>query len=103
MNKTTLTNEKGISGILVLIAVTAVVGVFILFLINQIRDRNVEVQEAIVTQKVVITPKEDEFEEIAEDESTPEEINNEVLDELDALVKELDEDVLSDDLDDLEL
>lgn len=56
---------------------------------------------APVNQSTIIKQETNEFEEISEDETTPEEINNEVLDELDDIMNSVDGDGSAEDLSEL--
>lgn len=87
--------QGGFSSILLVIAVLAIVGVFVLYLYNTINSTEVPGLD-VGTSKIMrvntdATEKsgkymmQESFEELEEDDTTPEEINNESLSELDAL------------------
>ena len=105
-----MNNQKGMSSILVIIAVLAIVAVFALYLYNMSNSVNIPLlnmgSEENTVEKTENTQMEQEvtFEKMEEDESTPEEINNDVVSELDSIVAELESDkTLDSDLKDLEL
>lgn len=105
-----MNNQKGMSSILVIIAVLAIVGVFVLYLYNMSNSANIpflDMGSEKNNQMNTETPKMEPqitFEKMDEDESTPVEINNDVVSELDSIVAELESDkTLDSDLKDLEL
>lgn len=95
-------NEKGISGILLLLlAVGVLIGVFFYFKKIATVDAPADGSEAMMEEKRDSMEKEESaFDSLDEDEDTPEEIDNEVLEELDSLILDLEED--EEDLTDLE-
>lgn len=108
LNHIKTNKQSGFSGLLVVIALAAIVGVFVLYFMKSTETVDLPIEkdgsyrndgsgDSMMNEPV-------EYEEIAEDETTPESINNETLDELDSLMMELDSDTtMNADLDELEL
>ncbi len=84
-------NQRGFSSLLVIIALAAVVGVFLLYVLNMVANTEVPLftdnsnpagfKDSAVT-----------FEELEEDEATPIEIDNTTVNELDVIVKDIEND-----------
>ena len=103
MKTNNLNNRKGFSSIIVILAVLAVVLMFVLYVYKLVLNTSFG-DDVRLTQPTQNMDGKMMYEPLEEDETTPEEINNEAVDELDSILKELDEDVLiEDDLSDLEL
>ncbi len=90
-------NQKGISSLIILLIVVAVIGVF---LYMKKMKAPVDVMEETMEMTEGETPV--EYEMLEEDETTPEEIDNDALDELDMLMEEIDS-TSNEDLSDLAL
>ncbi len=84
-------NQKGFSSLLVIIALVAVVGVFILYVLNTVANTDTSMQNDD-SDYVMMDDSEATFEEIEEDETTPVEIDNTTVTELDTLVKDIEND-----------
>lgn len=98
-----MNNQKGFSGLLLVIIVGVIVGIGVY--LYQMEDGESSVMEYVseVAEQLVEDSKESiDFEDIEEPEGTPEEIGNEALNELDALMNEVDATVIGEDLSDLE-
>lgn len=84
-------SQKGFSSLLVIIALVAVVGVFILYILNVVANTEVpllpENSDSVVTGNSETT-----FEELEEDETTPIEIDNVTVTELDTLIMDVEND-----------
>ncbi len=90
-------DQKGISSLIILLIVVAVIGVF---LYMKKMKAPVDVMEETMEMTEGETPV--EYEMLEEDETTPEEIDNDALDELDMLMEEIDS-TSNEDLSDLAL
>lgn len=91
-------NQKGITSLMILLIVVAVIGVFLYMKKMKTGDDMVVEEPTYMTEEE--TPM--EYEMLEEDETTPEEINNDTLDELDMLMEEIDS-TSNEDLSDLAL
>ncbi len=90
-------DQKGISSLIIRLIVVAVIGVF---LYMKKMKAPVDVMEETMEMTEGETPV--EYEMLEEDETTPEEIDNDALDELDMLMEEIDS-TSNEDLSDLAL
>ena len=108
-NIRTNSNSKGFSSIILIVVLAGVLILFGLYMYKLISDATTQEDLAVNKPAKQIdisgeTPPEhaEAYEELDEPEGTPEEINNEVLDELDSIMLELEADTtLDDDLSDL--
>jgi len=90
-----MSKQRGFSSLLILIIVAVIIGIG--FYISKMKDPEKEYP----WESYIETEKEVSFEGMEEPEGTPEEIGNEALEELDALMDEVDETVSGEDLSDL--
>lgn len=100
MNK----NQKGFAPLFLVIGGVVLLGV-ILFLLLSNRVSNVGDDSLMLPSsgKMQNQPEGVMFEELDEPEGTPEEINNEVVDELDSMINEVESTAKDEDLSDLSL
>ena len=101
-------NENGLAELIVILFLSIIIGLVAYWYLNlrqkpastnQVEDKTILIKK---TKESTVEEPEQEmvhFEEVNEDESTPEEINNEVLEELDEIILSLDEE--DEDLSDL--
>ena len=92
-----MNKQKGFSTLIIIIIVAVIVGIGLY--ISRMEDPTIETVLETLTgsgeENAVV------FEEVEEPTGTPEEINNEALDELDSLMDEIDATVTGEDLSDL--
>ena len=91
-----MNKQKGFSAIFIVLIVAVIVGIGLY--IYRMKDPTKE----YVWETFPGISRDVTFEEFEEPEGTPEVINNEALDELDALMDEVDSTVIGEDLSDLE-
>ncbi|MFC1722314.1 hypothetical protein ACFL0C_01555 [Patescibacteria group bacterium] len=97
MNKT-YKSEKGVASIIFILIILVLIGVIIYMYFGGIPSSpepsttNLETTTMIVkeSEEEELPEAEDVFERLDEDETTPNEINNETVDELDSLIKSVD-------------
>ena len=98
-------SEKGIASIVFILIILVLIGVIVYLYMDKISsspasDVNEETS-LIIKEEAQNGMEEGAFEEIPEDETTPEEINNEKLKELDSIVESVES--IEEDFSDLEL
>lgn len=93
--------QKGRSSLLIVLAALALLALVVYVVKNQKMDTMQDTKPA--EEEEMVVDDSEEFEDIPEDEKTPDEINNDVLNELDDLMQSIDEDTTIESISDLEV